>query len=216
MNVELPVIDPISAGGGAQQAAASRWSGLGDWVGMLASVGCAIHCAAMPFVIAYLPTLGLSFLADVSFHKWMAAGCFAIALMAFVPGLQKHGRLTPVILGSFGLVMISVAAFGFFAQCCASCDSETASVVVGDVDGCTDACCNPRTNKAAPDESTDRLVPTSNRSALVPTKLCEAGGHVARWLTPLGGIVLVAAHLLNRRFGCLCGYCETGMGGVTA
>ena len=195
---------------------ADRRSGWGDWVGVLASVGCAIHCAAMPFVIAYLPTLGLSFLADEAFHKWMAVGCFAIASMAFVPGLQKHGRLTPVIIGSFGLVMISVPAFGFAGQCCASCDSEIASVLAGDVDGCADKCCDPCPNKAAVDESTDRLLATSNSSTLVPAELDEAGGRIARWLTPLGGIVLVAAHLLNRRFGCLCGCCETGAVGVTA
>ena len=187
----------------------------------------------MPFVIAYLPTLGLSFLADEAFHQWMAVGCFAIALMAFVPGLRKHGRLTPVIIGSLGLVMISVAAFGFAGQCCASCDSETASVVAGDVDGCTDECCAPCASEATADESTcfgtadhvtasgnsgstERLVATANSSALVPTRLGEPSGHFARWLTPLGGIVLVAAHLLNRRFGCLCGCCETGTGGVTA
>jgi hypothetical protein len=50
----------------------SRMSTWGDWLGMIASIGCAIHCAAMPFVIAYLPALGLSFLADEAFHKWMA------------------------------------------------------------------------------------------------------------------------------------------------
>ena len=41
-----------------------------DWAGMIASIGCAIHCAAMPLVLAYLPTLGLSWLADEVFHKW--------------------------------------------------------------------------------------------------------------------------------------------------
>ena len=30
----------------------SAWQ---DSIGIVASVGCAIHCAAMPFVIAYLP-----------------------------------------------------------------------------------------------------------------------------------------------------------------
>ena len=51
----------------------STWK---DWLGIVASVGCAIHCAAMPFVFAYLPALGLSFLADEAFHKWMALFAF--------------------------------------------------------------------------------------------------------------------------------------------
>ena len=50
----------------------ARSSTFRDWLGIVASIGCAIHCAAMPFVFAYLPAMGLSFLADESFHKWMA------------------------------------------------------------------------------------------------------------------------------------------------
>ncbi|MEM6364443.1 MAG: MerC domain-containing protein, partial [Planctomycetota bacterium] len=57
----------------------SNDSGWKDFVGVVASIACAIHCAAMPFVIAYLPAMGLSFLADEAFHKWMAVACFAIA-----------------------------------------------------------------------------------------------------------------------------------------
>ena len=30
-----------------------------DWLGVSASVLCAIHCAAMPFVVGFLPLLGL-------------------------------------------------------------------------------------------------------------------------------------------------------------
>ena len=53
-----------------------RWVAWTDGLGMLASIGCAIHCAAMPFVIAYLPALGQSFLAGESFHQAMAISCF--------------------------------------------------------------------------------------------------------------------------------------------
>ena len=41
---------------------------LADWTGMVASIGCAIHCAAMPHVLAYLPALGLTWLADEGFY----------------------------------------------------------------------------------------------------------------------------------------------------
>ena len=68
----------------------SAWQ---DSIGIVASVGCAIHCAAMPFVIAYLPALGLSFLADEAFHQWMALFCFLIAIAAFVPGIRKHENM---------------------------------------------------------------------------------------------------------------------------
>jgi len=86
----------LVSAGSKPRVATSRWFGWGDWVGMVASIGCAIHCAAMPLVIAYLPALGLSFLADEAFHQWMALACFVIALTAFIPGLCKHGQLGSV------------------------------------------------------------------------------------------------------------------------
>jgi len=221
MSGEVSVTDSVP-NGAAGKAAESNWFGWGDWAGMVASIGCAIHCAAMPFVVAYLPALGLSFLADAAFHQWMAVGCFAIALTAFAPGLRKHGQWTPVIVGSVGLVMISIAAFGFSGECCSACESNTASVALANSapagksvstvpdDSCSDACCPDCTSDGSailPDDaSMGRL-----GGAAVPTRypaLAQLRILVAPWLTPLGGIVLVAAHLLNRRYGCLCGCCE--------
>jgi hypothetical protein len=153
MSDGLSVIN-LAEGDASERTAGSAISSWGDAVGMVASIGCAIHCAAMPFVIAYLPALGLSFLADEAFHQWMAVGCFAIALTAFVPGFRKHGRLTLVVIGSVGLVMISFAAFGLAGDCCAACESHATQTefqggllaVGGEAtsqtgEGCTDACC---------------------------------------------------------------------------
>lgn len=215
MSDQLTVIEAPTALAASLESA-GNWSGWSDFVGMVASIGCAVHCAAMPFVIAYLPALGLNFLAKQAFHKWMAVGCFAIAFTAFIPGLRKHGRLTPVIIGSLGLLMISLAAFGFAGDCCAACKSESEaiaanSVAATPVDGeplgsevstalaaCTDECC-PHCAKA---ESEATL--TSTLAASVSPLLAD----VAPWLTPLGGLILVTAHLLNRRYGCLCGCCQ--------
>ena len=97
-----------------------------DWLGVTASVACAIHCAAMPFVVGFLPLLGLSFLADPSFHKWMVGICLALALMAFVPGWRRHRGLTPAIIGLCGLSLISIAAFAGPEDCCPSCVDTTA------------------------------------------------------------------------------------------
>ncbi|MGB7327825.1 MAG: MerC domain-containing protein [Rubripirellula sp.] len=220
MSNGLTVLEPLPAGA-TEQNAGKALSGWSDWVGMVASIGCAIHCAAMPFVIAYLPALGLSFLADEAFHKWMAVGCFAIALTAFVPGLRKHGRLTPVIVGSVGLVMISIAAFGLAGECCAACESNSAQVGlvnVGDSgvagsalasEGCTDTCCDLCASSTTANDSGGTSIPQATVSML-PTDTSLLGqwiSRVAPWLTPIGGIILVAAHLLNRRFGCLCGCC---------
>lgn len=194
-----------------------------DMLGIAASIGCAIHCAAMPFVIAYLPALGLSFLADAAFHKWMALICFLIALAAFLPGLVKHGNWVPVGVGSVGLVLITFAAFGLAGECCHSCDSaspanantfaalqsNTFPPEYQQCDGCEQQCdgcefcavdgieplqieaVSLESNEAAPEEEKDLL------------------GLLAPWLTPFGGLLLVAAHVINGRCGSNCQCCST-------
>ena len=210
MSSELPVAGQM-LGAAQVSGTTSNWFAWSDWAGMIASVGCAIHCAAMPFVIAYLPALGLSFLADEAFHKWMAIGCFAIALTAFVPGLRKHGRLLPVALGSGGLVLITVAAFGFAGECCDACEAGSAMAATVPVDElgasssslaaetCAEGCC-PHCESQAVASSSE--LPSKNSSQTWLVRLLP-------WLTPLGGLVLVSAHLLNRRYACLCGCCST-------
>ncbi|MEM6331356.1 MAG: MerC domain-containing protein [Planctomycetota bacterium] len=204
--------DPLAAPPPAQ-AAPLNPGGWSDWLGVVASVGCAIHCAAMPFVIAYLPALGLSFLADEAFHKWMAVGCFGIAIAAFVPGLRSHKRWTPVLVASAGLVMISFAAFGLAGECCPACDATPGQSAAAPAGLCTDAGC---THCAAGDEARPVTLVTGGATANSAEPLgIEAGGpapllgQIAPWLTPVGGLILVSAHLLNRRYGCLCGCCST-------
>lgn len=205
MSDAVAIVRHDSAGLSADaiDSAASAPTAWSDWVGMIASIGCAIHCAAMPFVIAYLPALGLSFLADEAFHKWMAAGCFLIAIIAFLPGIRQHGRWTPVAIASVGLVMISVAAFGFAGECCPSCE------VAAEADGavCTDEACTlcETENHVAPSADSEASA-TLLTSASQPSAPWVS--RVVPWLTPVGGLVLVSAHLLNRRYGCLCGCCN--------
>ncbi|MDG2223521.1 MAG: MerC domain-containing protein [Rubripirellula sp.] len=219
----------------APMPAKSAWK---DWIGIVASIGCAIHCAAMPFVIAFLPALGLSFLADESFHKWMALACFLIALAAFVPGWRKHRRLAPAIIAFAGITAITTAAFGMTGDCCAACEATTASaaeattvsaaeattvlanapttasasesttvLVTESPAACTEACCEHCAAENDAEEQGQQqaiLAATmSNANILnIPTWLTP-------WVTPIGGLLLVCGHLLNRRYGCLCGCCET-------
>jgi hypothetical protein len=210
--------------------AAPLRSGWRDWLGIVASVGCAIHCAAMPFVIAYLPSLGLSFLADESFHKWMFVVCMGIGLAAFLPGWRLHRRLLPVGVAGVGLTFIGVAAFGLAGECCPSCEIDGSGLsAVGNSDAgeastsscCEHGCC---VHESATDEDTPS---TSDAVQVVGKKETESTdkestAHVvqasvldtsllapfAPWVTPIGGVLLVFAHLMNRRYGCRCGCCE--------
>lgn len=204
-----------------QEIAPPGNAGWRDLVGITASIGCAIHCAAMPFVIAYLPALGLSFLADEAFHKWMAAVCVLIAIVAFIPGIFKHGSWIPVSLGSVGLVFITVAAFGLTGDCCPSCsaNAEFASSTEAEA-GCGEEkceCCDSDealSETALNETNDDKNTMIGNHStesvnALDRNDVGEASAltQFTPWVTPIGGIFLVAAHLLNRRFGCACRCC---------
>ncbi|TWU44838.1 MerC mercury resistance protein [Novipirellula aureliae] len=179
-----------------------RWQ---DGIGIAASIGCAIHCAAMPFVISFLPALGLSFLADESFHRWMAFACFVIALAAFVPGFRQHRRWMPGAIAVAGLSLLTIAAFGIVGDCCAACNLPgTPSVAAA---ACTDACCESCAAGAMSEQVSSEEFTADIATASVVTPGFLA--HLADWITPLGGMLLVSAHLLNHRYGCVCRCCRT-------
>lgn len=193
---DLPVIDSTPSSSSAPSARKPALVILGSSLGMLAPFACAVHCAAMPFVIAYLPALGLSFLADEAFHQWMVLGCLGIALSAFVPGFRKHGRLTPAIVGCIGLVMISGAAFGFAGECCPTLDSDGKTIVSTEAGDCTeDSCCPVEHDTQSKNDSTD------SRQTITAASVLSIPGleWIGPWLAPAGGLFLVAAHLLNHR-----------------
>ena len=167
-----------------------------DGLGMLASVGCAIHCAAMPFVIAYLPALGQSFLAGELFHQAMAIACFVIALSAFLPGLRKHGSFKPLLIGGVGVSMLSVAAFGWAGECCPSCEEPARPNVAVSEEACCPDCESP--------SEAECVEPTPSASG---SKTSGILGAFLPWITPLGGITLVFAHIANHRLGCANGCC---------
>ena len=154
-----------------------------DWLGIIASVA-AIHRAIMPFIVSYLLVSGLGFLADEFFHKVMVFVCFTIALYAFILGLKQHKKLTPVLFGVFGLMFISVAAFGVEDDCCAPKEGEALPAC------CIDECENES-------ETVFQVVISEDDE----TSGIEAFlGKFALWITPIGGVFLVVGHLLNKKW----------------
>ena len=181
----------------------SAWK---DYIGIVASIGCAIHCAAMP-----LPAWGLSFLADEAFHKWMALACFLIAIAAFLPGLRRHGSWLPIGIGSVGLAVITFAAFGLAGECCPSCAAANSTVAQTESTGC--AACGDECEYCAGSESEKEKAPANNTLAVAhETEIAKPESAdwlstLAPWLTPFGGLLLVSAHLVNRSCGS-CSCCE--------
>lgn len=223
-------MDTIEAAAPPLESVLHKTSAWRDWLGITASVGCAIHCAAMPFVIAWLPTLGLRFLADESFHQWMVLVCLALAAAAFVPGLRQHGNWIPVSVGAFGLSLITLAAFGLAGECCSACEtsssrtpnqpaiagvgfeseSESESELEFEfesdqrADGTHCIACGDNAPCSSFQDGDPHTMATAE---LANDKRSDLLSIVAPWITPLGGLILVVAHLLNRRYGCLCGCC---------
>ncbi|REJ68853.1 MAG: MerC domain-containing protein [Planctomycetota bacterium] len=188
-----------------------------DWVGIAASVACAIHCAAMPLIIASLPMLDLGYF-DAVFHQWMAVVCSVIALVAFLPGWRKHRRLGPPLIATLGLSVIVGAAFGLTGSCCApaadasgagggatSCCPSAAAVAASGAAESTDSCCPA-------DEGTTTAAISVAAFAVVPNPTAGLAAHAsapwyAAYLTPLGGLLLIAGHLLNHHYSCRCIRC---------
>ena len=115
----------------------TAWVTWADWTGLAASIACGIHCAAMPLLLSYLPSFGLSWLAHEGFHQWMTVACFLFAAAAFVPGWRKHKSLVPAFSGVIGITLLSLSAFVFGDECCAAAAQNQGSQSAA----CTDAAC---------------------------------------------------------------------------
>ena len=181
----------------------SVWMTWADWTGLAASIACGIHCAAMPLLLSYLPSFGLSWLAHEGFHQLMTVLCFIFAASAFVPGWRKHKSLVPAFSGVIGITLLSLSAFVFGDECCAAATESqlaqnTACTDVACTDvACTDAAC---TDAACSEKKTGQATDIRNSFQFA---------SFTNWLSPLGGLFLVIGHIANHRKNCTCsgGHC---------
>ena len=82
-----------------------------DMLGIAASSICLVHCLAMPFVITFLPLMGLQFLDGKLTHNILAAFVFSFALFGILPGYLKHHE-RPILIGMLlGLTLVLIATF---------------------------------------------------------------------------------------------------------
>lgn len=92
----------------SEQVSKNRWWSLADRIGATASFLCAIHCAALPFVFALLPFLGLEFLADPRFERGFVTFACVLALVALYNGYRRHHRPQSLLLALPGLLLLLV------------------------------------------------------------------------------------------------------------
>lgn len=78
-----------------------------DTTGACLSVACAIHCLAMPLLVAVLPLIGLSFLVGERAEVVMIIGAAVLATGSLVWGVRHHR--------SWRVFLILVVALAFIA-----------------------------------------------------------------------------------------------------
>ena len=84
-----------------------------DRVGATASFLCAIHCAALPFVFALLPAIGLGFLANHGFERWFIAFATTLALTMLIRGYLRHRVVNALGLLLPSLVLLWLGGYVF-------------------------------------------------------------------------------------------------------
>ena len=95
-----------------QVSSLNRYHELTDLLGTAGSALCIAHCIAMPFIVAYLPLLGMEFLAEETTHQTLVFVMLIIAATSFIPGYRVHRKRHVLAWMAVGLGSLFFAAFG--------------------------------------------------------------------------------------------------------
>lgn len=224
MPLQLITDEPIIT---REKSIAAPIAGRLDWFGVLCSFGCAVHCAAMPVLVATLPSLtGLRWLADPLFHQTVAVLCAVLVSRAIVPGYRKHRDSRVVTLAGIGLGLLFIAAFILPDTCCSNetqvpTGSEHAGNSLVDhgqkivlVSTTKVSKKLDRVNDEQPTEACESgcclHATTFSRPLLSALELeGQLGATTAQtlvqaqpYLSPIGGLFLIVAHIMNIRLRC--------------
>jgi drug/metabolite transporter superfamily protein YnfA len=81
-----------------------------DFIGMSASLLCAIHCALLPFLLSMASLSGFHFLGNPAIEASVVFISLLLACFAIVHGYRKHhGNWYPVITAAIGFLFIGFA-----------------------------------------------------------------------------------------------------------
>ncbi len=73
------------------------------------SLACAIHCLALPVLLALLPSMAALQLDNEAFHFWMVVAVFPSSIYALTLGCKQHKRYRLFFLGALGLILLVLA-----------------------------------------------------------------------------------------------------------
>jgi len=169
-----------------------------DSLGIFASATCAVHCAATPILLAFLPALKFTeWMASPRFHQIAAVVCVGMVSLAIWPAFRRFRDYRVLSLSTAGLGLLISSAFFLPDECC-SHSIASASITDSHMghNHPTDQASNPALHDHA-----------SHDHALTTLAASTASGKLVAvlqpWMTPLGGLLLVFAHGLNlHRRGC--------------
>lgn len=82
-----------------------------DIFGATGSMICALHCAALPFLLALVPALGLTVLADDSFERGFVVFASLFALFSLVIGYRRHRVFHALMFLVPGIAVLGLGAF---------------------------------------------------------------------------------------------------------
>lgn len=80
-----------------------------DFIGFSASLLCAIHCAALPFLLTLVPLTGLQILSNPWVEYSIIIFSFIIASSSLIHGYRRHHHIIiPLIVVFAGFVLIGM------------------------------------------------------------------------------------------------------------
>lgn len=83
-----------------------------DFLGFLASMLCAIHCAALPLILTISTLSGLSFLANHAIEFVFLGISAVIATWSLIPAYRKHHHnYIPLLIVAIGFIFLISSRF---------------------------------------------------------------------------------------------------------
>ena len=155
-----------------------------DRVGIAASLACAIHCLATPFLLLLLPVAGTIW-AHPLVHWVLAALVLPLALVVVYRGYRHHRRHTAMVAAVLGAgFIVAGLLLPEFAGFVGSNPPSVEAAPLAEATPCTETCC--------PTLSFDQTTGAA--------RFNFPAGSIA---TLIGSVLLVLAHAINL-YGCHC------------
>ena len=79
-----------------------------DYLGVIFSVACILHCLALPLVASIIPSMTM-FLEQEWVHKLLLLLLVPVAMVAFVNGKKTHHNNFPIAIGGSGILFLICA-----------------------------------------------------------------------------------------------------------